>query len=287
MCATACVANAAREKRMIPAAHAPTIDVLLPNRRRTVLGVRVDDVSWGEALDAIDTMIANYAAGNRRHIVITPNPEIVVQARGDEALRALIGSADLALCDGVGLRWAGERLGQPLRDIIPGSALTRRLAERHAGIGGRWFLLGAREGVAERAAAALERDHPGLVIVGTHSGAPGMGNDEETRAVVNAAGAIDVLLVAYGTPAQEMWIARNLPYLDAAVAIGVGGTLDFLAGEVPWPPRWAERMGLIWLWRLLRDPSRWRRQLRLVRFVGLVGAAWMGGVLRGDPADDS
>jgi N-acetylglucosaminyldiphosphoundecaprenol N-acetyl-beta-D-mannosaminyltransferase len=261
---------------MIPAAHAPTIDELLPNRRRSLLGVRVDDVSWREALDAIDTMIASFSAMGRRHMVITPNPEIVIQAREDEALCALIGAADLVLCDGVGLRWAGARLGQPLRAVIPGSELTRRLAARHGEIGGRWFLLGAREGVAERAAVVLAEANAGLVIVGTHAGEPGPGSDEEARALINAAGPIDVLLVAYGTPAQEMWIARNLPYLDVAVAIGVGGTFDFLAGEAPWPPKWAERLGLIWLWRLVREPSRWRRQVRLLRFVGLVVGAWVG-----------
>ena len=265
---------------MIPAAPAPTIDVLLPNRRRAVLGVRVDDVSWPEALDAIDTMIAHRSSTGRRHLVVTPNPEIVVQAREDEALRGLIAAADLVLCDGVGLRWAGGRLGQPLRAVIPGSELSRRLAARHAQIGGRWFLLGAAEGVAERAATALVEERPGLVIVGAHDGSPARDEDAATRERIKAAGPIDVLLVAYGTPAQEMWIARNLPHLDVAVAIGVGGTLDFLAGEVPWPPAWVERSGLIWLWRLLREPRRWRRQLRLLRFVGLVAAARWGAVLR-------
>lgn len=244
----------------------PPFDDAHPTRRRRILGVRVDDVSWDEALSQIGAM----AVAGGGHYVVTPNPEMVMAARADETVRDAIEAADLATADGVGLRWAGARLGQPLRAVIPGSSLTLRLAEQGARSGQRWFLLGAGPGVAKAAAQALVADHPGLRIAGTFGGTPRPEDDAAVCAVIRAAGPIDILLVAYGSPAQELWLARNARRLPIGVAIGVGGTFDFLAGKSAWPPRWVKRMGLIWLWRLVREPWRWRRQLRLVRFVGTV-----------------
>ncbi len=242
-----------------------------PTRRRRILGVRVDDVTWDEALEIIGAI---GAAGATRAegggYVVTPNPEMVMAARANLAVRDAIEGADLATADGVGLLWAGRRLGQPLRDVIPGSALTLRLAERGAASGQRWFLLGAGPGVAEAAGAVLAADNPGLVIAGTHGGTPNSEDDEEIRRAVQAAGHVDVLLVAYGSPAQELWLARNARQLPVGVSIGVGGTFDFIAGRSAWPPEWVRRWQLIWLWRLVREPWRWRRQVALVRFVGAV-----------------
>lgn len=250
---------------MIPQPPPPTIVTRTPARRR-VLGVRVDDVGWHEVVARIGAFVAS----GTPHHVVTPNPEIVMQARRDPAFREIIERADLAPPDGVGLRWAGRLLGQPLGEVVPGSDLVPRLAEDAGPRGERWFLLGAAEGVAAEAGRVLSARAPGLAIAGTFAGSPRREHEEAICQLVEAAGPVDVLLVAYGAPAQEMWIVRNQPRLRVPVAIGVGGTFNFLAGRSPVPPMWVKRAGLIWLYRLVSEPWRWRRQLALGRFVALV-----------------
>ena len=235
-------------------------------RRRSILGVRVDDVTWDEALAHLEAFLRS----EQPHQVMTPNPEFVMRARRDPAFHALLERVDLAPADGIGLKWAGRFLGQPIRQVVPGSDLVPRLAERSAGRGERWFLLGAAQGVAAEAGAELRRRHPGLTIAGAWSGSPRAEHDEEICGRIEAVMPVDVLLVAYGAPAQDLWIARNQPRLRIPLAIGVGGTLNFLAGRSRRPPELVKRLQLIWLFRLITEPWRWRRQLMLIPFVALV-----------------
>lgn len=253
-----------------------SITAATPPVRRRILGIRVDDVTWDEALERVRAL----AAGSEPGIVVTPNPEIVMRARRDPALAAVIEAADLAPADGVGLRWAGRLLGRPIREVVPGSDLVVRLAEASVADGLRWFLLGGEEGVAAEAAAALRARHPGLRVAGTFAGSPRPEDDEAAVRQVRDAGEVHVLLVAYGAPGQELWIARNQPRLRIPVAIGVGGTFNFLAGRSPEPSERVRRLNLIWLHRLATEPWRWRRQLALVRFVGAVLAQSLAQRLR-------
>jgi N-acetylglucosaminyldiphosphoundecaprenol N-acetyl-beta-D-mannosaminyltransferase len=245
--------------------------------RRAILGVRVDDMTWDEVLSLLDT----YYRSRAPHQVMTPNPEFVMYALRDPEFRALLGRADLAPADGIGLKWAGALLGQPIRDIVPGSEIVERIAPRAAGRGERWFLLGAQPGVAAEAGAVLEQRYPGLVIAGTWSGAPGPEHDAEICARIEAVMPVDVLLVAYGAPGQDLWIARNQPRLCIPIAIGVGGTFNLLAGKSPRPPRIVKRLQLIWLFRLVTQPWRWRRQLALISFVLRVVRAMVGRYITG------
>jgi len=253
---------------MIAQPDEPTTSASAPARRR-ILGIRVDDVTWPEALDRLERLSA--AGGGS--IVVTPNPEIVMQARRNPALAAVIDAASLAPADGVGLRWAGRLLGEPVREVVPGSDLVVRLAGRAGPVRQRWFLLGGAPGVAEAAGRALASIGPGLVIAGTYGGSPDAADDEAACRAIERAAPVDVLLVAYGAPGQELWLARNQPRLRVPLAIGVGGTFNFLAGRSRTPPTWARRTNLIWLFRLCTEPWRWRRQLALARFAGAVLAA--------------
>ena len=237
-----------------------------PPQRRAILDVRVDDVTWDEALTRIDAFLQS----GEPHHVMTPNPEFVMLARRDSAFRSLLDRVDLAPADGIGLKWAGALLREPIRELVPGIDLILRLGEHVAWSSQRWFLLGAAEGVAAAAAEELRRRYPGLAIAGTYSGKPGAEHDDEICRRIEAAAPVDLLLVAYGAPAQDMWIARNQPRLRIPVAMGIGGALDLLAGRNPTPPQLVKRLNLIWLFRLITQPWRWRRQLRLVRFVALV-----------------
>jgi N-acetylglucosaminyldiphosphoundecaprenol N-acetyl-beta-D-mannosaminyltransferase len=236
------------------------------HQRVNVLGIGFDRVDLDGALRTVTSRLAR----GERTTVITANPEFVMLARREPDLRRIAAAADLVIPDGTGVFLASRLLGDPLPGRAPGRLLVDRLADHAARSGISLFLLGARRGVAERAAARLRERHPGLVIAGTHAGSAAPDGDVDAVARVNAA-TPQVLLVAYGMPHQERWIARNLSRVSSVrVAIGVGGVLDQLAGIASVPPRIVHAAGLEWLWRLLTDPRRWRRQRVLPLFAVLV-----------------
>lgn len=238
-------------------------------RRVDILGVGFDRVALVDAVAQIEACLDR----GERTFTITANPEFVMLCREDPELAAIAAGADLVVPDGTGAVVAARLLGDPLPGRAPGRLLVDRLAalatERRLSM----FLLGAAPGIAERAAATLRGRHPELRIAGTYAGSADDDADVLPRVV---AAAPDVLLVAFGMPKQERWIARNLPRLPSTrVAVGVGGSLDYLAGAAKPPPGIVHAIGLEWLWRLVRDPKRWRRQRVLPRFVVLVLLARM------------
>jgi N-acetylglucosaminyldiphosphoundecaprenol N-acetyl-beta-D-mannosaminyltransferase len=220
----------------------------------TILGVPVHAVTMAETLDWIAVAVAE----RQPRQICTANPEFVMLARRDAVFRAVLQRADLVLPDGVGLLWAARRLGGHLPERVAGSDLIDRLAERAAQQGWRCFYLGAAEGVAARTAEILQARYPGLVVAGTYAGRPHPADDEALAARVQAARP-DVLLVAYGAPQQDLWIARNRERLGVPVSMGVGGSFDFVAGVARRAPVWLQRLGLEWLHRLWRQPWRARR----------------------------
>src|SRR6266545_2651801 len=209
-------------------------------RRIGILGVAVDDLTEEEALERIAGLIA---AGGP-HQVVTVNPEFIMEARRNSASRRVLAAADMATADGFGLLLVARWRGMPFRGRVTGVALVERLAAL----------------AAARGAEALRRAHPALRVAGCFAGSPRAADEPAIRARI-AAARPDVLLVAYGHPAQDLWIARNQPQLRVPVAIGSGGTFDYLAGVAPRAPAWVRRLGLEWLYRLLRQPRRWRRIL--------------------------
>jgi N-acetylglucosaminyldiphosphoundecaprenol N-acetyl-beta-D-mannosaminyltransferase len=223
-------------------------------QRIRILGVAVENIIEAEAIERI----AGFVAEDGPHQVVTVNPEFVMEARRNSAFRRVLAAADMTTPDGFGLLLAARLHGNALRGRVTGVALAELIAARAAKHGWSLFLLGAAPGVAERAAAALQRTHPGLRIAGCYAGSPQRAEETAIRARIIAAQPT-VLLVAYGHPAQELWIARNQPLLRVPVAIGVGGVFDYLAGETPRAPAWMRRIGLEWLYRLIRQPQRWRR----------------------------
>ena len=239
------------------------------DRRVDILGVGFDRVALVDAVAQVEAFLDR----GLRTFIITANPEFVMLCREDPELAAIAAGADLVVPDGTGAVVAARLLGDPLPGRAPGRLLVDRLAALAAEHGLSVFLLGAAPGIAERAAATLRGRHPDLRIAGTYAGSADDDADVLPRVV---AAAPDVLLVAFGMPKQERWIARNLGYLPSArVAVGVGGSLDYLAGAAKPPPGLVHAIGLEWLWRLARDPKRWRRQRVLPRFVVLVLLARM------------
>jgi len=231
--------------------------------RVPILGVDFDRVDLPRAVD----LIARRLDRRERTFVITANPEFVMLARRDPTLRDVARKADLVVADGTGILLASRSAGDVLRRV-PGrmlvDALVPAIAQRGLGV----FLLGAAPGVADRAADRLRARAPELRIAGTYAGAAN--DDAGTVARVRAA-APDVVLVAFGMPKQERWIARNLDALPSVrLAIGVGGVFDQLAGLRRVPPPLLHRVGLEWAWRLAMEPGRWRRQRVLPVFALLV-----------------
>ncbi len=234
-----------------------------PTERVDVLGVPFDRLD----LRAATARVLERLDAGRRTFLITANPEFVMLTRRDESLGAIAREADLVMADGTGVVVGSRLLGEGLRRV-PGRLLIDALTPEFASRGVRLFLLGAAPGVAERAADTLRRRAPGLRVVGCYAGSADA--DDEAVARVSAASP-DVLLVAYGMPKQERWIARNLERLPSVkLAIGVGGVFDQLAGVQRVPPKFLHRLGLEWLWRLILEPSRWRRQRVLPLFAALV-----------------
>lgn len=247
-------------------------------RLSVILGIPVDDVTLEEALDRIEGFLAD---GSRLRQVATANTDFLVRALHDEELRRILRRADLVTADGMPLVWASHLLGGTLRERVAGSDLVPALAQRCAQTRRSLFLLGARPEVAQTAARRLEEAYPGVRIAGVFSPPPAdleqMDHAEIVRRVNQARP--DVLLVAFGNPKQEKWVDRQRHALEVPVAIGIGATLDFLAGKVARAPRWMQRHGLEWAWRLGREPSRlWRRYLNdFVQFAPRVAGrgAWM------------
>ncbi len=239
--------------------------------RIPILGVGIHDVTEEEAVALVERFIQEGGP----HQVVTVNPEFVMEARRNTAFRRVLNEADLAVPDGVGILWAGRLLGCPFRGRVPGVELALHLAGQAAERGYRLFLLGAAPGVAEAAAGRLREKYPTLTIAGTYAGSPDPAEEEEIAARIRAVSP-HILFVAYGAPRQDLWLKRNLPRLNVAVGIGVGGTLDYISGRVHRAPSWMRRHGLEWLYRLFRQPWRWRRMLSLPAFVALVLAEALG-----------
>jgi N-acetylglucosaminyldiphosphoundecaprenol N-acetyl-beta-D-mannosaminyltransferase len=197
------------------------------------------------------------------------NPEFVMMAQSNAEFREVLAQADLCMADGVGLLWAARRQGHTLPERVTGSDGVPRIAERAAQRGWGLYLLGAAPGVAQCTARILAARYPGLRITGAHAGSPAESDAEGIVGLVRAA-APDILFVAFGAPQQDLWIARHREALGVPVMMGVGGAFDHIAGVRRRAPYWLQRLNLEWLFRLVTQPWRWRRQLALPRFVWAV-----------------
>jgi N-acetylglucosaminyldiphosphoundecaprenol N-acetyl-beta-D-mannosaminyltransferase len=229
----------------------------------TILDTPVHKITMAETL----AQVQRFMLEPRLHQIVTTNPEFVMAAQRDVTFRLVLREADLCIPDGTGLIWASRWLRNPLPERVPGSELVHHLARLAALEGWRLFLLGAAPGVAEAAAAIFQAGNPGLVIAGTYAGTPDPAENEAIVRRINDSQA-SILLVAYGAPRQDQWIARNRNALvTVRVAMGVGGALDFVVGHLSRAPRWMQDSGLEWLYRLYQEPWRWRRMLALPRFA--------------------
>lgn len=226
-----------------------------------MLGVGIDPLTMSEAITAFEGLIARGTSS----IVYAVNVDVCMKIQRDQELKTAFHQADLVLVDGTPMTWAARLLGSPLPARVSGSDFLPAFCAVAARKGYRIFLLGARAGVAERAKRSLRTKYPDLQIVGTYAPPMGFDADEhenvKTIEIVRAADP-DVLFAAFGAPKQENWLFRNRDMLKVAVSMGIGSSLDYLAGSLKRAPRWMQAWGLEWTYRLVQEPSRlWRRYL--------------------------
>lgn len=221
--------------------------------RVEIMGIPVNKVTLEEASNKVKGFLKE---GGGPYMVVTPNSIITNMSISDKELREAIASSDLSIPDGWGIILASKILGSPLKERVTGIDLMTKICEMAAKEGYKVFLLGGREGVAERAADALRSMMPGLEIVGTHHGY--FESDDEVLKLINGSGA-DILFVAMGAPKQELWMLRNRDRLNVSVMMGVGGSFDVLSGESKRAPAWMRKFGLEWLYRFMTNPRRIER----------------------------
>lgn len=237
-------------------------------QRIEILGVPVDCVSMGAALDYVDELITRPGAST----IFAINPEKVMKARQDPWLLDQIRGATLLIPDGIGVVWAARLLGRASLERVPGADLMLALCGRAANRGYRIFLYGAAPETNALARTALEQRFPGIVIAGNRHGYVTQAEMPALVGEINASGA-QLLFVALGSPRQELWMAHHLSQLKVKVCQGVGGTFDVIAGTVRRAPASWRATNLEWAYRLLSDPRRLPRQSALPRFAWRVLAA--------------
>lgn len=229
-------------------------------KRTDIMGVRFDDITMDQAVcRAVELAKAGEGA-----YVVTPNPELVLMAQKDPAYAKTLSGAALTLPDGIGVIYAAKLLKRPLQGRVPGIDFAGALMERLAEEGLKLYLLGAKPGVAEQAAANLKEKYPGLTVCGVHDGY--FQEDGPVVEAIGAAGA-DVVFVCLGAPKQEQWMERNGKKTGAGLLVGLGGSLDVFAGTVQRAPKWMQKTGLEWLYRLVKQPSRIGRMAKLPGFL--------------------
>lgn len=231
--------------------------------RTDILGVGFDNISKAEAVEHAYAIQSEHKA----YYVVTPNPEIVMLALENEEMRSAAQDAELVIPDGIGIIYGAKILGTPMKERIPGIDFTTALMEKMDKQGRSVFLFGSKPGVAEKAAENLAQRFPNIKFVGTNDGY--FSDDTPIIEKINAAKP-DLLLVCLGAPKQEKWMQSNAKNLDVGLMIGAGGSLDVFAGVVERAPEAWQKMGLEWLYRLLKEPKRIGRMMRLPKFLILV-----------------
>lgn len=232
------------------------------SKKTHVLGVPFDTVTMEQAVAKAKKMLTEEG----QHFICTPNPEIVMEARKDKELMNILHEADMVIPDGIGVVWASKYSETRLTERVAGYDLTQNLMAELAATGQTFYFFGGAPGVASAAARMMMKKYPGLKVVGVHNG---YFDEKEEKKIIQdiKTKSPSILLVGLGAPKQEKWIYDNIRLVGAKVAIGVGGSFDVMAGNVKRAPKIFRKLGLEWFYRLITQPTRWRRMMRLPKFA--------------------
>lgn len=227
-----------------------------------ILGVKVDKVNVEQASDII---MEHIRTSDKAMSVFTPNSEIIMMGYRDSEFCELLNSSELLTADGIGVVYASRIVKNPIAERAAGYDIACRTLEKLAKIGGTLYLFGSKPGVAELAGENIEKKYPGVKVVGCSDGYFDDEKEKQIIAKINEANP-DVLFVCLGAPKQEKWITAHKSELKAKVCMGIGGSVDVFAGTVKRAPEFYTKHGIEWLYRLVKQPSRFVRMLDLPRF---------------------
>lgn len=224
-----------------------------------ILGVLIDNLDYNQAVTRVEEFLADKNK-DRKYYIVTPNPEFIIASLKDKEFKRVLNKADLAIPDGVGLILANRGL----KGRVTGIDLMDRICKMAAEKGYKIGLLGGRDKISTKCAKVLQERYPrldiGFVASGGEFDMKGNGLDLKIPR-------LDILFVAFGQVKQEMWIDKNLQNIPVKVAMGVGGAFDYISGEVPRAPVWIQKVGFEWLFRLIFQPWRIKRQFALLQFI--------------------
>lgn len=231
-------------------------------KKTNILGIDISNITMDEALK----ILLSFLEKSTTHMIFTPNAEIMMQAQRDSNLKNILNSADMLIADGAGVVLASKILGKTLPEKVSGIDLVKNSFNLKTDKPVRYFFLGAKTGIAEKASSNILSLHPNIEIAGFHDG---YFNNELENKIINNINSlnVDILLVALGAPRQEKWIFEHINNLNAKICIGVGGSFDIFSGNVKLAPAFFRNNGLEWLYRLCKEPYRFKRMLDLPRFM--------------------
>lgn len=236
----------------------------------SIFGVDIFNIDFKEATE----IVKGFLKEEKMHKIFTPNTEIVMDAKKDDNIRNIINSGDLVIADGIGLIYGSKMRKKPLKERVTGFDLSMELINIANEEGYSLYLLGAKPGVAEKAAENLKKDYPNLNLVGYHDGYfkgthLGIKNHPEEEAVIEELNNLkpDIIFLGLGFPKQEIWINENADKLNSKLIIGNGGVIDILSGEMKRAPEIFIKLNLEWFYRLMTNPSRIKRQMAIPKFL--------------------
>ncbi len=219
--------------------------------KKYILGVKIDDIDINQSIEIVQDWLSKPG----KHYIVTPNPEFIMTAQKDLEFKKILNDADLSIPDGAGLKLSGR-----IKNTVPGVDFMEKLVEKSVDWGATLGFLGGRNGVAEKTAECLQKKYPKIKIAFAIS----------DLAVSCQLSAVSLLFVAFGAPKQEKWIAENLPKLPVKITMGVGGSFDYISGKIPRAPKWLRHLKLEWLFRLVVQPWRIKRQIKLIKYLWLL-----------------
>lgn len=239
--------------------------------KQALLNTFINNVTMSETVEAIEQMIA----ADKKSYIVAINVDVVMKIEADPYLKKIVDDADMVLVDGKPLVWISKLHGRPLKEKVSGSDLVPLLCEVAAKNGYKVFIIGGKEGSAERAKQRLEEKLTDIKIVGTYAPPFGFEKDDAELERINrmiSQAHPDLLITCFGCPKQEKWIYENIEKYDAKVSICAGATVDFLAGNVTRAPRWMSEHGLEWFYRFLQEPKRMFRRYFVddMKIIGLI-----------------
>lgn len=235
-----------------------------------IFGVRIDNVTLDDATKAVEKFLTEESP----HTIYTPNTEIVMACKEDENIKNIINSGDLIIPDGIGLIHGAKIKKKPLKERVTGFDLSMKILKIANEKGYSLFLLGGKDGIAKEASENIIKEYPNIKLAGFHHGyfkgshIGFKGHEEELNIIddINKAKP-DIIFVGLGFPKQEIWINANKDRLNCKVIIGNGGTMDILSGNTKRAPEVFQKLGLEWFYRLIKEPSRIKRQMVLPKFM--------------------